>query len=253
MEKNVCEFKNAKGEIKKVNYEFCNGRSARIKIEDKLNGMVWYFPTYDNGYNFLQYVISNSMSISTGNPGGVRTLIYMYAKIGNKWEEMEYKYNIFDNARKVFTKLIYDWTFIPATFHQFMDFIDDEADNPDSYWLQGAKGLKNVYDWYWCGGCHHSNNWEGFSEFFSNKILDVIPEIIKDVMKDNGIEKGDDDGKEIEIDFYEYGLSNRLYNDDINFDVVRYVYETNTDLFNIMLSEMLNDMGYHNIKFKVKF
>ena len=97
------------------------------------------------------------------------------------------------------------------------------------------------------------DDWDAFAEYFTNKILDVIPEIIKDVMEDYGIEKGDDDGKEIEIDFYEYGLSNRLYDDDINFDVVRYVYETNTDLFNIMLSEMLNDMGYHNIKFKVKF
>lgn len=163
---------------------------------------------------------------------------------------MEIKDNIMEDARKVFKRLIYDWTFESATFHQFIDFTDDEADDLDSYWFQGAKGLKNAYDWYWGG---HSDNWEGFAEYFTNKILDVIPEIIKDVMKDNGIEKGDDDGKEIEIDFYEYGLSNRLYDDDINFDVVRYVYENNTDLFNIMLSEMLNDMGYHNIKFKVKF
>ena len=164
---------------------------------------------------------------------------------------MEIKDNRMEDARKVFKRLIYDWTFESATFHQFMDFTDDEADDLDSYWFQGAKGLKNVYDWYWGG---HMDDWDAFAEYFTNKILDVIPEIIKDVMEDYGIEKGDDDGKEIEIDFYEYGLSNRLYDDDdINFDVVRYVYETNTDLFNIMLSEMLNDMGYNNIKFVVKF
>ena len=164
---------------------------------------------------------------------------------------MEIKDNRIDDARKVFKRLIYDWTFESATFYQFRDFTDDEADDLDSYWFQGAKGLKNVYDWYWDG---HMDDWDAFAEYFTNKILDVIPEIIKDVMEDYGIEKGDDDEKEIEIDFYEYGLSNRLYHDDdINFDVVRYVYENNTDLFNIMLSEMLNDMGYHNIKFKVKF
>ena len=163
---------------------------------------------------------------------------------------MEIKETRMEDARRVFKRLIYDWTFESATFHQFMDFTDDEADDLDSYWFQGAKGLKNVYDWYWGG---HMDDWDAFAEYFTNKILDVIPEIIKDVMEDYGIEKGDDDGKEIEIDFYEYGLSNRLYDDDINFDVVRYVYETNTDLFNIMLSEMLNDMGYNNIKFVVKF
>lgn len=163
---------------------------------------------------------------------------------------MEIKETRFDDARKVFKRLIYDWTFESATFYQFRDFTDDEADDLDSYWFQGAKGLKNVYDWYWGG---HMDDWDSFAEYFTNKILDVIPEIIKDVIKDYGIEKGDDDEKEIEIDFYEYGLSNRLYDDDINFDVVRYVYENDTDLFNIMLSEMLNDMGYHNIKFKVKF
>ena len=178
---------------------------------------------------------------------------------------MEIKETKFDDARKVFNKLIYDWTFESATYHQFIDIIDDDADKSVSYWLQGARCLKNAYDWDWCGGCHHSNDWDSFAEYFTNKILDVIPEIIKDVIKDNGIEKGDDDGKEIEIDFYKYRLNKRLYGDDdinfdmvryvyeIDFDVVRYVYENNTDLFNIMLSEMLNDMGYHNIKFKVKF
>ena len=164
---------------------------------------------------------------------------------------MKYTENREVSAREVFKRLIYDWTFESATFYQFRDFTDDEADDLDSYWFQGAKGLKNVYDWYWGG---HMDDWDSFSEYFTYKIFDVIPEIIKDVMEDYGIEKGDDDEKEIEIDFYEYGLSNRLYHDDeIDFDVVRYVYENNTDLFNIMLSEMLNDMGYHNIKFKVKF
>ena len=164
---------------------------------------------------------------------------------------MKYTENREVSAREVFKTLIYDWTFESATFYQFRDFTDDEADDLDSYWFQGAKGLKNVYDWYWDG---HMDDWDSFAEYFTNKILDVIPEIIKDVIKDYGIEKGDDDEKEIEIDFYEYGLSNRLYHDDdINFDVVRYVYENNTDLFNIMLSEMLNNMGYHNIKFEVKF
>ena len=164
---------------------------------------------------------------------------------------MEIKDNIMEDASKVFKRLIYDWTFESATFHQFMDFTDDEADDLDSYWFQGAKGLKNVYDWYWAG---HIDDWDSFAEYFTNKILDVIPEIIKDVIKDYGIEKDADEMSEIDIDFYEYGLSNRLYSDDdINFDVVRYVYETDTDLFNRMISEMLNDMGYHNIKFKVKF
>lgn len=163
---------------------------------------------------------------------------------------MEIKETRFDDARKVFTKLIYDWTFESATFHQFMDFTDDEADDLDSYWFQGAKGLKNVYDWYWGG---HSDDWDSFAEYFTNKILDVIPEIIKDVIKDYGIEKDADEMSEIDIDFYEYGLSNRLYDDDINFDVVRYVYENNTDLFNQMISKMLDNMGYYNIKFEVKF
>lgn len=164
---------------------------------------------------------------------------------------MEIKDNRIEDARKVFKRLIYDWTFESATFHQFMDFTDDEADDLDSYWFQGARGLKNVYDWYWGG---HMDDWDAFAEYFTNKILDVIPEIIKDVMKDYGIEKGEDDEKEIEIDFYEYGLSNRLYHDDdINFDVVRYVYETDTELFNRMISKKLDDMKYYNVCFTVKF
>ena len=164
---------------------------------------------------------------------------------------MKYTENREVSAREVFKTLIYELTFESATFYQFRDFTDDEADDLESYWFQGAKGLKNVYDWYWGG---HMDDWDSFAEYFTNKILDVIPEIIKDVIKDYGIEKDADEMSEIDIDFYEYGLSNRLYHDDdINFDVVRYVYENDTDLFNIMLSEMLNDMGYHNIKFKVKF
>lgn len=164
---------------------------------------------------------------------------------------MEIKDNRIEDARKVFKRLIYDWTFESATFYQFMDFTDDEADDLDSYWFQGARGLKNVYDWYWGG---HMDDWDAFAEYFTNKILDVIPEIIKDVMKDYGIEKGEDDEKEIEIDFYEYGLSNRLYHDDdINFDVVRYVYETDTELFNRMISKKMDDMGYYNVCFTVKF
>lgn len=167
---------------------------------------------------------------------------------------MEIKDNRIEDARKVFKRLIYDWTFESATFHQFMDFTDDEADDLDSYWFQGARGLKNVYDWYWCGGCHHSDDWDGFAEYFTNKILDVIPEIIKDVMKDYGIEKDADEMSEIEIDFYEYGLSNRLYHDDdINFDVVRYVYETDTELFNRIISKIMDNMKYYNVCFTVKF
>ena len=166
---------------------------------------------------------------------------------------MKYTENREVSAREVFKTLIYEWTFESATFHQFIE-LNVDSNFMDFYWYSGAKALKDFYDWDWCGGYHHSDNWEGFAEQFTNKIFDAIAEIIKDVMIDYGIEKGDDDEKEIEIDFYEYGLSNRLYHDDdINFDVVRYVYENDTDLFNIMLSEMLNDMGYHNIKFKVKF
>lgn len=163
---------------------------------------------------------------------------------------MEIKDNIMEDARKVFKRLIYDWTFESATFYQFMNFTDDEADDLDSYWFQGARGLKNAYDWYWGG---HMDDWDAFAEYFTNKIFDAIPEIIKDVMKDYGIEKGENDEKEIEIDFYKYGLSNRLYDDDINFDVVRYVYETDTELFNQMISKYMDNMKYYNVCFTVKF
>ena len=167
---------------------------------------------------------------------------------------MEIKETRYDDARKIFNKLIYDWTFKPATYHQFIDIIDD-ADKSASYWLQGARCLKNAYDWYWCDKYHYSsNNWDAFSEFFTNKILDVIQDILEDVMKDYGIEKGDDDGKEIVIDFSKYGLYNILYhNDDVILDVVRFVYENFRCTFREMISKMLDDMGYHNINFEVKF
>lgn len=163
---------------------------------------------------------------------------------------MKYIDNRIEKARMVFKKLIYDWTFESATFHQFMDF-SKEVDDWEQYWDEGAKALKDYYDWLWGG---KDSDWDSFAEFFTNKIFDVIPEIIKDVIKDNGIEKGEDDEKEIEIDFTEYSLGNRLYNDDdIDYDVVRYVYETDTDIFNRMISKMLDDMGYYNVCFTVKF
>ena len=55
MEKKFFELRNFGGVVK-FNYEFCNGKSAKIKIENKLNGKSWYFPTGGNGYNFLEYV-----------------------------------------------------------------------------------------------------------------------------------------------------------------------------------------------------
>ena len=167
---------------------------------------------------------------------------------------MEINDNRIEDARKVFKRLIYDWTFESATFYQFMDFTDDEADDLDSYWFQGARGLKNVYDWYWCGGFNHSDNWDAFAEYFTNKIFDAIPEIIKDVIKDYGIEKGEDYEKEIEIDFSKYGLYNILYHSDKDIlDVVRFVYENFRCTFREMISKMLDNMGYHNINFEVKF
>lgn len=164
---------------------------------------------------------------------------------------MEINDNRIEDARKVFKRLIYDWTFESATFYQFMDFTDDEADDLDSYWFQGARGLKNVYDWYWGG---HMDDWDAFAEYFTNKIFDAIPEIIKDVIKDYGIEKGEDYEKEIEIDFSKYGLYNILYHSDKDIlDVVRFVYENFRCTFREMISKMLDNMGYHNINFEVKF
>lgn len=88
MEKKFFELRNFGGVVK-FNYEFCNGKSAKIKIENKLNGKVWYFPTGGNGYNFLEYVISNSISMVTGNAEGVRENMSMYEKRGNKWVEID--------------------------------------------------------------------------------------------------------------------------------------------------------------------
>ena len=89
MEKKFFELKDYLGDVVKFNYEFCNGKSAKIKIENKLNGKVWYFPTGGNGYNFLEYVISNSISMATGNAEGIRENMSMYEKRGNKWEEID--------------------------------------------------------------------------------------------------------------------------------------------------------------------
>ena len=166
---------------------------------------------------------------------------------------MKYTENREVSAREVFKTLIYEWTFESSTFHQFIE-LNVDSNFMYVYWLQGAKALKDFYDWDWCGGCHHSDNWEGFAEYFTNKIFDAIPEIIKDVMNDNGIEKGEDYEKEIEIDFSKYGLYNILYNSDKDIlDVVRFVYENFRCTFREMISEMLNNMGYYNIKFEVKF
>lgn len=163
---------------------------------------------------------------------------------------MKYQDNRIEKVRKVFKRLIYDWTFESATFYQFMDF-SKEVDNWDEYWFKGAKGLKDYYDWLWGG---KGSDWDGFAEYFTNKIFDVIPEIVIDIMNDNGIEKDEDEMYEIEIDFTGYGLSSRLYNeDDIDYDVVRYVYETDTDMFNEMISKMLDNLGYYNTCFTIKF
>ena len=166
---------------------------------------------------------------------------------------MKYTNNREVSAREVFKTLIYEWTFESSTFHQFIK-LNVDSNFMYVYWLQGAKALKDVYDWYWCGGFNHSDNWDAFAESFTNKIFDAIPEIIKNVMKDYGIEKGEDYEKEIEIDFSKYGLYNILYHSDKDIlDVVRFVYENFRCTFREMISEMLNDMGYHNIKFEVKF
>ena len=98
MEKKFFVLKNAKGEFDKFNYEFCNGKSAKIKIENKLNGMVWYFPTGRDGYNHLLNIISNSISMVTGNAEGVRENMSMYQKIGNKWVEID-NTNFYDNVK----------------------------------------------------------------------------------------------------------------------------------------------------------
>lgn len=98
MEKKFFVLKNAKGEIEKVNYEFCNGKSAKIKIENKLNGMVWYFPTGGDGYNHLLNIISNSISMFTGIAEKVRDNISMYEKRGSRWVEID-NTNFYDNVK----------------------------------------------------------------------------------------------------------------------------------------------------------
>lgn len=167
---------------------------------------------------------------------------------------MEYQDNRIEKARMIFKKLIYDWTFESATFRQFMEF-SNEIDDWDDYWYEGAQALKEHYDWYWCLFNSHSDDWDGFAEYFTNKIFDVIPEIFKDVIKDNGIEKGDENEKEIEINFSKYSLSEILYNgnDSINHDVVRYVYENHRDIFNEIIRKMLDEMKYYNVSFTVCF
>ena len=98
MEKKFFVLKNAKGEFEKFNYEFCNGKSAKIKIENKLNGMVWYFPTGRDGYNHLLNIISNSISMFTGRAEKVRDNISMYEKRGNRWVEID-NTNFYDNVK----------------------------------------------------------------------------------------------------------------------------------------------------------
>lgn len=98
MEKKFFVLKNAKGEFDKFNYEFCDGKSAKIKIENKLNGMVWYFPTGGDGYNHLLNIISNSISMFTGIAEKVRDNISMYEKRGNRWVEID-NTNFYDNVK----------------------------------------------------------------------------------------------------------------------------------------------------------
>ena len=105
MEKKFFVLKNAKGEIEKVNYDFCNGRSAKIKIENKLNGMVWYFPTGGNGYNFLLSMVDAGISKYTGNAEGFREAISMYQKIGNRWVEID-NTNFYYNTQRKYNIII---------------------------------------------------------------------------------------------------------------------------------------------------
>ena len=89
MKKESFVIEDAKGYIEKVYYEFCNGRSAKIKIEDKLNGKVWYFPTGGNGYNHLLNIISSSITRFTDRAENIRDNIFMYEKRGNRWVEID--------------------------------------------------------------------------------------------------------------------------------------------------------------------
>lgn len=105
MEKKFFVLTNAKGEIEKVNYDFCNGKSAKIKIENKLNGMVWYFPTGGNGYNFLLSMVDASISRDTRSAEGFRESIYMYQKIGNRWVEID-NTNFYYNTQRKYNIII---------------------------------------------------------------------------------------------------------------------------------------------------
>ena len=105
MEKKFFVLKNAKGEFDKFNYEFCNGKSAKIKIENKLNGMVWYFPTGRDGYNHLLNIISNSISMFTGRAEKVRDNISMYEKKGNRWVEID-NTNFYDNVKRDYDMIV---------------------------------------------------------------------------------------------------------------------------------------------------
>lgn len=99
MEKKFFVLKNAKGEIEKFYYDFCNGRSAKIKIENKLNGKVWYFPTGGDGYKFLLYMVDASISRYTVNAESFREDISMYQKIGNRWVEIDNS-NFYNNTER---------------------------------------------------------------------------------------------------------------------------------------------------------
>lgn len=105
MEKNFFVLKNAKGETANLNYDFCNGKSAKIKIENKLNGKVWYFPTGGDGYKFLLYMIDASISRYTGNAEGFREAISMYQKIGNRWVEID-NTNFYNNTEREYNIII---------------------------------------------------------------------------------------------------------------------------------------------------
>lgn len=105
MEKKFFVLKNAKGETEKVNVEFCNGRSAEIKIENKLNGMVWYFPTGGNGYNHLLNIINSSISRVSGIAEKVRENISMYEKRGNRWVEID-NTNFYNNTEREYNIII---------------------------------------------------------------------------------------------------------------------------------------------------
>lgn len=91
--------------IFKMNVEFCNGKSAKIKVENHLNKMVWYFPTGGNGYNHLLNIINSSISRVTGNAEGVRDNISMYEKVGNKWVEID-NTNFYNNTEKDYNIII---------------------------------------------------------------------------------------------------------------------------------------------------